>query len=413
MLTRHRFADEQPRQARLQRFGLWLGLLIGSTAVPVCLQPVQSADVPAAQRTDIDCLLAVDAQGQGQAEALQAVGRLSKAGPDLLPELLTSCNNANKLAANWLRGVFETIAARAVKSQQPLPAKQFEEFVINRDNDPFARRLAYEWLLKVDATAADRLIPDMLQDPSAEFRRDAVARVLSRAQELAQDKAKSEQATQAFREALQGAVDDDQVQAIVTGLKEFGQEVDLQQHFGFLTKWQLIGPFDNTETKGFDVAYAPETELNFERSYPGKMGEVRWTEHITSDPYGVMDLAKELAPHKGAITYATTEFVSSEGQTVEVRLGTPNAWKLWVNGELKFARDEYHRGEQLDQYRVPVALKPGKNVLLLKICQNEQKEEWAQKWQYQLRICDRAGAAVLPAAPATSGRSQVGRAVQR
>ncbi|HET6425814.1 MAG TPA: hypothetical protein VFG20_19140 [Planctomycetaceae bacterium] len=115
-----------------------------------------------------------------------------------------------------------------------------------------------------------------------------------------------------------------------------------------------------------------------------------------------MNLVKALAPHKGAITYATAEFQSPKAQSVEIRLGTPNAWKLWVNGELVFGRDEYHRGEQLDQYKVPVKLQPGRNVILLKVCQNEQTEEWAQDWKYRLRVCTNSGSAVLPSDTKTS-----------
>ena len=85
-----------------------------------------------------------------------------------------------------------------------------------------------------------------------------------------------------------------------------------------------------------------------------------------------------------------------------MRLSTPNAWKLWVNGEQIFARDEYHRGTMLDQYRVKTKLKSGPNTILLKVCQNEQTEEWAQTWAFQFRICDRAGIAVLPATVTTS-----------
>jgi hypothetical protein len=33
---------------------------------------------------------------------------------------------------------------------------------------------------------------------------------------------------------------------------------------------------------------------------------------------------------------------------------------------------------------------------LLKICQNEQTEDWAQRWEFQVRICDSSGTAVLP-----------------
>lgn len=342
----------------------------------------------------------VGPKGEGHAAAKAAVKELSQAGAATLPLMLQSFDGASPLAANWLLGAFEAVADRSLQAKE-LPAREFEIFAVNTKNHAGARRIAYEWLLKVDPTAADRLIPNMLLDPSAEFRRDAVARKLTEAEAL-QTAGKKVEAVAAFRVALQGAVDDDQVKAIVKPLRELGAEVNLQQHFGFLPQWKLIGPFDNTDKKGFDIAYAPETELNFSAKYAGKTAEVAWTDFETTDEYGVVDLAKALAPHKGAITYAATKYPSERAQQVELRLGTPNAWKLWVNGELVFARDEYHRGTQLDQYRVPVSLKAGANTILLKVCQNEQTEDWAQKWQYQLRVCDAAGAAVAPAKATTS-----------
>ena len=42
-----------------------------------------------------------------------------------------------------------------------------------------------------------------------------------------------------------------------------------------------------------------------------------------------------------------------------------------------------------------VRMKKGKNVVLVKILQNEQKEEWAQDWDFKLRVCDATGTAVL------------------
>jgi hypothetical protein len=61
----------------------------------------------------------------------------------------------------------------------------------------------------------------------------------------------------------------------------------------------------------------------------------------------------------------------------------------------------------LDQYRMRGQLKAGKNTILIKLCQNEQTEEWAQRWQFQLRVCDATGTAVLSAdrkpAPAATG----------
>jgi hypothetical protein len=51
----------------------------------------------------------------------------------------------------------------------------------------------------------------------------------------------------------------------------------------------------------------------------------------------------------------------------------------------------------MDQYKAHARLKPGVNTILLKICQNEQTEDWAQEWNFQIRVCDPFGNAVLPA----------------
>jgi hypothetical protein len=59
-----------------------------------------------------------------------------------------------------------------------------------------------------------------------------------------------------------------------------------------------------------------------------------------------------------------------------------------------FGRDEYHRGREIDQYTMPVRLKAGKNTLLVKVCQNEQRESWTQEWDFQIRVCDPTGTAI-------------------
>jgi Tfp pilus assembly protein PilF len=84
---------------------------------------------------------------------------------------------------------------------------------------------------------------------------------------------------------------------------------------------------------------------------------------------------------------------------VELRLGCINGNKVWLNGELLTANNVYHAGSYMDQYVGRGRLKAGKNVILLKIAQNEQTESWAQRWQFQLRVCDQYGTAVLPDKP--------------
>jgi hypothetical protein len=77
---------------------------------------------------------------------------------------------------------------------------------------------------------------------------------------------------------------------------------------------------------------------------------------------------------------------------VQFRIGSKNAWKLWVNNELIFARDEYHRGKtRVDQFVISGKLKKGSNDVLLKICQNEQTQSWTKQWEFNFRITDLTG----------------------
>jgi hypothetical protein len=278
-----------------------------------------------------------------------------------------------------------------------LPNAELEAFALDTEHAPRSRRLAFEWLAKADPSAGDRLIPGMLNDPSVEFRRDAVARLLEQAQKLADGGEKGDPLKQLYRTALGGARDLDQVQSIAGKLKELGEEVDLSRHFGFLYSWHVIGPFDNVGQKGFAIAYPPEAEVNLKGEYPGKSGNVAWQAHTTTDEMGAVDLNAILVKEKGVAGYIASEFVSETEQEVEFRWGTMNATKLWLNGELLASHEVYHSGEDLDQYIAKGTLKPGKNIILMKVCQNEQTENWADAWKVALRICDATGTAILSA----------------
>jgi hypothetical protein len=160
-------------------------------------------------------------------------------------------------------------------------------------------------------------------------------------------------------------------------------------------RWKSIGPFDNTGPAGFDAVYPPEKEIDLDATYQGKDGPVAWADFVTADRFGMADLNKAYSPLKEVTGYLYHEFTSTAARPAEVRIGCKNAWKLWVNGQFLFGRDEYHRGARIDQYTVPCQLNAGKNSILLKLCQDEQVEEWTVEWQAQLRLCDSTGTAIL------------------
>ena len=148
---------------------------------------------------------------------------------------------------------------------------------------------------------------------------------------------------------LEGARDRDQVETLAAELKKLGAPVDLAKHFNFIQSWSLIGPFDNHEQKGFDKVYPPEEGIDLQASYQGKAGAtIRWAAASTADPFGMLDLNKLIGKHMGAVAYAAADVESATAQPVQIRVGSNNAVKIYLNGKPLFAREEYH-GVEMDQ----------------------------------------------------------------
>jgi hypothetical protein len=358
-------------------------------------------------------LKSVGPQNAGQREASQAWQTLAAVDARQLPAVLAGLDDASPLAANWIRSAIDAVVERAEKQSGSthrsdiLPRAEVERFLFDQRHGPRARRLAYEILLRGEPGLADRVLPKMLDDPSLELRRDAVARLIAEADRLATSEPIDQARTvAAYRKALDAARDLDQVKQATEQLEHFGQTVDLPRHFGFITAWHVVGPFDNRDKKGLAIAYSPESSLDFAASYAGKDSKVKWHEFTTNDPYGQVDLNRAVGKNLGAVAYAAAEFESERDRNVELRLATENACKLWLNGKLLLESEVYHSFTSMDQFVGRGAMKAGRNLILLKICQNEQTEDWAQVWQFQLRVCDATGTAILSRDRATADEEE-------
>lgn len=356
-------------------------------------------------------------EGQGNEAASEAWKDVVKAGPTALLPILSATGKGSTVADNWLRLAANTIAAKAGSAA---PVKDLEAFLRDEKNTSSARVLAFDLIQQADAKKADAIEPTLLTDPAQELRRGAVQRLIDEAK--AKAAAKDEAAAKAiFAKAFDAARDEDQVKAVADGLEKLGEKPDIAKHFGFLMKWNIIGPFDNTKREGFNTAFPPEKEIKLDASYDGKLGKVQWMPYETTQEYGKLDFNKPLGVIQGAApapkeespapsrrrkgggieylkevtAYAVTDFNSTTERDAEIRLGCKDGWKVWLNGEFLFGRDEYHRGAQLDQYKLKCHLKKGRNTILVKCCQNEQKEDWTVEWEFQLRVCDPTGTAIL------------------
>ncbi len=369
------------------------------TTWAVCLAwslSASGADLDSALKT----LQTIGPMGHDNQAAQRSWQVVSQASAAELPVLLGALDTASVIGSNYLRSAIEAVADRHLRQANPDAQRTLQAFLNDTTHHPRARRLAFDLLTRLDPGVPDRLIPTFINDPSTELRRDAVQRLILEAkpdvEKASLDAASKLRALETLKKAFAGSRDLDQIEQLAKDLKQLGHEVDLPRHYGFVTSWKIIGPFDNSNESAFDVAYPPEKGIDLKATYPGKQGTtVAWLDHTTSDVHGKVDFNKALGKANGVVSYAFTEFVVQQPRAVEFRTGCICAFKLWVNGQQVDAHNVYHSGTKIDQYVAKGALRAGRNTILVKVLQNEQKENWAQDWDIQLRVCDSVGTAVL------------------
>ncbi len=136
-----------------------------------------------------------------------------------------------------------------------------------------------------------------------------------------------------------------------------------------LGKWYYAGPFDNTNEAGFDRAYQPEEGFRATRQFRGKNGaRVKWTEGTFRD--GQINSLALFAPQDNinSAVYLYRELDFGGAVDVPVSLGSDDTLTVWLNGKKVLAQNVY-RGCTPGEVQLTLKLRPGKNALLMKVCQ--------------------------------------------
>ena len=144
---------------------------------------------------------------------------------------------------------------------------------------------------------------------------------------------------------------------------------------GYIDRWLVLGPFDNTGKSGFDVAQGPEAELSdpamWERTYAGKDGrQVRWRVVPRAFPYGWVDAGALLRPRQPICAFFASH-ISETGlerrRALSLWVGARGAVRLFWNGAERLV-DVAYRGHDFDRRAVSVWLEPGDNQIVAKSC---------------------------------------------
>jgi hypothetical protein len=353
----------------VSRLRLFLCMMLagGGTLGPQGVAAETAADV---------ARLAAAVAGDDQATLAAAADRLAAIAADEIRGPLAALGAATPAGVNWLRSGLDRAVERLGDA---LGADSLAGFVADKGLSPRGRSLAFGWLERRDPARAAALLAGMLDEEALDLRRAAVAKLLA-------DAAAGDAAAQlaAHRQALGAARDVDQVEAIASWLSEHGEPTDVADVLGFVRRWRVSGEYDNAGGVGFAKAYPPEEG----GAVPAAAD---WKPVASTAKHGEIDLNAAVAAKKGVLAYAVAEVEMPAAGRAEVRIGSPCAVVVWVNGRPVMAHEIYHASDAIDQYVALAEFRQGANTVLVKCCQNEQTESWAGEWKFQFRITDPLG----------------------
>ncbi|WP_143393933.1 hypothetical protein [Fimbriiglobus ruber] len=175
--------------------------------------PAISAEVPGDTAAALKSIKAVSREGAGNEAAAAAWKTLVAGGTVALFQTLTAFDGADPKAANWLRAAVDAIAEGEHRAKRKLPVDKLESFVNDTARAPAARRIAFELLTEEAPAAATKLLPTLINDPSRDLRRDAIAVRL---------KAAKESDTAELKALFEAAREKDQAEELAALLEKLG-----------------------------------------------------------------------------------------------------------------------------------------------------------------------------------------------
>ncbi|MDQ1257724.1 MAG: hypothetical protein QG656_2330, partial [Candidatus Hydrogenedentes bacterium] len=190
-----------------------------------------------------------------------------------------------------------------------------------------------------------------------------------------------EAAVTALQRMLSDVRNDATRQEIVTRLSELGVEVgDEARKAGCIVTWKLLGPVPWNEDNPTDKALAGEPDVQTDKPCTIDGTELAWTEFVSTDPNGKVDLASLFGGENVAV-YAYAEVQLEQAGDLLLKTGSNDGYKCWFNG-VEAGRFDGGRLYRPDQDKLPVSGKQGLNTVLMKVTQ------MGGGWAFSARIAN-------------------------
>ena len=166
-----------------------------------------------------------------------------------------------------------------------------------------------------------------------------------------------------------------------TAAKRLGPyELDEQ---GFITHWLVVGPFPNPgerpDNEGFHIDYLkeyggeadhlPASGMEITRDDGTKL---KWAQYESTDSkidFFTIDHLNLSYLQDDILTYSACRLECKRDMNVQIRIGSDDGYKLWVDHKL-IAEEHVYRAAYQDQEIYPMKLSKGMHLILLKVDQD-------------------------------------------
>ncbi|MBN1348893.1 PQQ-binding-like beta-propeller repeat protein [candidate division KSB1 bacterium] len=171
-------------------------------------------------------------------------------------------------------------------------------------------------------------------------------------------------------------------QLAVSSLEKLGYLIDVKAaREGFITHWQLVGPFPwNEKDNTYKYPHVSEPNVDLEAAYQSRGKTLAWQSYISEQP--MVDLAKIISSDEYIAAYAYSEIELPEEKQLYIKIGSNDGFEAWFNG-VAIGYFDGGRGWEPDQNIYKVNGKKGKNQVLVKITQ------LGSKWGFSVRVTDK------------------------
>jgi hypothetical protein len=165
---------------------------------------------------------------------------------------------------------------------------------------------------------------------------------------------------------------------------------------GFVVNWLVCGPFpnpgdrpDNTgfgtdylKNYGGEAAFTPANGMEIKGGGMDGSATVKFLPYATTGTdiiFGDVAHLKIESNQEKILVYCACWLEADADKEVEVRVGSDDGYKLWINHQL-ISEQHVYRAMEMDQETHKVKLNKGKNLLLIKVDQD------TGEYQFMLRV---------------------------